>query len=295
MTGQRVNRAGELFRTLQGSICTALEKADGAGKFGADTWDHPLSGGGITRVLENGTVIEKGAVNYSLITTELGNATALRLKLLPQAVSATGISLIIHPRNPFVPTVHANFRFLELADGHWWFGGGADLTPYYLFEDDARHFHSVWKRVCDAHDHGYYPNFKAWCDRYFFLPHRREARGVGGIFFDDLTGDFDALFRFVGACGTAFEEAYLPIVERRASHLYTDEQKMWHLRRRSRYAEFNLLYDKGTVFGLDTGGRVESILVSLPPVLRWDYDVTPAAGSDEARLIDVLRTPRSWV
>jgi len=282
------------FREMQRSICTALEQADGTATFVEDRWDHPTGGGGITRVIRDGRLLEKGAVNFSRVSSQLTEEAASRMKLPPQAISATGISLILHPQNPYVPTVHANFRYLELAEGTWWLGGGADLTPCYLFEDDVRHFHSTWKRICDEHDPVFYGRFKAWCDSYFYLPHRGETRGVGGIFFDDLSGDFATLFRFVQACGRSFIEAYLPIAERRADQSFDNNHRTWQLQRRGRYAEFNLLYDRGTRFGIDTGGRTESILVSMPPAARWDYDIVPEIGTPEHRLIEVLRSPREW-
>jgi len=295
MTSERVEAAEVFFRSLQKSILQSLERADGVGSFLSDPWEHPQKGGGITSVTQDGAIFEKGAVNFSSVVSKLEEDAAVRMNVSPQLISATGVSLILHPRNPLVPTVHANFRFLELENGDWWFGGGADLTPYYLFDDDVRHFHGVWKRVCDAHDPAYYPKFKGWCDRYFFLPHRGEARGVGGIFFDNLSGEFGPLFSFVRDCGSSFLDAYLPLVERRSRTRYSEDHRTWQLRRRSRYAEFNLLYDRGTKFGLDTGGRVESIFVSLPPVARWDYASEPAVGSEEERLLEVLRKPRVWV
>jgi coproporphyrinogen III oxidase len=244
--------------------------------------------------MKDGVVFEKGAVNTSLVSSLLSEEAALRMNLAPQKIFATGISLILHPQNPFVPTVHANFRCLELENGDWWFGGGADLTPHYLFDEDARHFHGVWKRVCDNHDTAYYPKFKAWCDRYFYLPHRGETRGIGGIFFDNLSGTYDRLFSFVKECGSAFCDAYIPLAEKRAASAFTEKHKLWQLQRRSRYAEFNLVYDRGTRFGLDTGGRIESILVSMPPLARWDYAVAVDEGSEESRLIQMLKSPQSW-
>lgn len=294
MSSSRVDSSAGYFRSLQTSICSALEQADGKATFAEDIWEHSSGGGGQTRIIRNGGVFEKGAVNFSRVSSPLSDEGAARMHTSPQRIEATGISLIVHPHNPFVPTVHANFRYLELENGDWWFGGGADLTPYYLFDEDARHFHAAWKRACDAHNEAFYGKFKAWCDRYFFLPHRNEARGIGGIFFDNLSGGFDALFRFVRSCGSSCIDAYLPIVQRRRDTPYGEEHRLWQLQRRGRYAEFNLVYDRGTKFGLDTGGRIESILASLPPIARWDYDVRVPSGSEEERLIDVLKSPRDW-
>jgi coproporphyrinogen III oxidase len=207
---------------------------------------------------------------------------------------ATGISLVIHPRNPMVPTVHMNLRYFEMDDGASWFGGGTDLTPYYLFEEDARHFHRVLKNACDKHSTEYYPRFKKWCDEYFSIKHRNEVRGIGGIFFDYLKGSNDSLFSFVNDVGNAFLPSYIPLVERRMDEPYTEEHRNWQLLRRGRYVEFNLVYDRGTLFGLETGGRIESILMSLPPFVSWKYDHRPKPGSPEAELTAVLRKPREW-
>lgn len=294
MIAKQADETGAFFRSLQGTVCTALEKVDGVAMFRDDPWKHVTEGGGITRVISDGGVFEKGAVNYSLVSLMLSDVAAQRMNIRQQRISATGMSLILHPRNPFVPTVHANFRYLELQDGTWWFGGGADLTPFYVIDEDIQHFHATLKRTCDAHDRGYYPAYKSWADRYFFLPHRNEARGVGGIFFDDLTGDFEKQWAFVQACGASFLDAYVPIVERRASTPFQERHRTWQLQRRGRYAEFNLRFDRGTHFGLDSGGRVESILASLPPMARWDYDVQIQPGSDEERLVEILRKPKEW-
>lgn len=283
------------FEELQDSICNALERADGKARFNEDTWKHREEGGGKTRVLERGNIFEKAGVNTSAVNGTLSETIAHRLNVAPQRFFATGISLVLHPDSPMIPTVHANFRYLELADGQSWFGGGADLTPYYLFEEDARHFHAVWKRVCDWHDGTYYPKFKRWCDEYFFLMHRGETRGIGGIFFDYLKGDVEKLFAFVRDCGNSFLDAYLPIVERRRREPWGEEEKQWQLQRRGRYVEFNLLYDRGTLFGLETQGRTESILVSLPPTARWDYNTHPPLNSREAQLLSVLQHPQEWV
>jgi coproporphyrinogen III oxidase len=284
------SQADEFFRQLQQKICAALEETDGRATFRTDSWQRPGGGGGITRVLAEGNVFEKGGVNTSSVHGELKPDFAAQLPGDGLKFFAAGISLVLHPKNPHVPTVHANFRCLRRGAA-FWFGGGADLTPYYPVKEDAVHFHLTWKRVCDAHDPGYYPRFKKWCDEYFFLPHRGETRGVGGIFFDQLVGD---VFPFVRDCGEAFLSAYLPIVLRRKDDAYGDGERQFQLLRRGRYVEFNLLYDRGTTFGLKTDGRVESILMSLPPLARWEYDAQFPPGSREAALADWLR-PRDWL
>jgi coproporphyrinogen III oxidase len=292
--GMHHDRAVAYFRELQDRICTALEALDGRQRFREDSWQREGGGGGRSRVLTEGGVFEKGGVNFSEVFGQMPEAYAAQLPGEGRDFTATGISLVLHPRSPLVPTVHANFRYLTKG-GRWWFGGGADLTPYYPYRDDVIHFHRVWKRVCDGHaplvEHG---RLKQWCDEYFFLAHRNEPRGVGGIFFDYLEGDWDPLFAFVRDCGDAFLDAYRPIVERRKDEPYTDRQRRFQEFRRGRYVEFNLLYDRGTVFGLKTGGRVESILMSLPPAVRWEYDYRPEPGSHEAELYDVYLKPRDW-
>jgi coproporphyrinogen III oxidase len=287
------DRAAAYFRQLQDRICAALEKVDGGGAFREDSWDRPGGGGGRTRVIENGTVFEKGGVNFSEVAGEFSPEFAKQMPGDGTAFAATGVSLVLHPRSPLVPTVHANFRHLTHGSKAW-FGGGADLTPYYPFREDVVHFHKTWKRVCDRHaavaDHA---KMKRDCDDYFFLKHRNEPRGVGGIFFDyaDAT---DAVFDFVRDCGDAFVESYVPIVERRKGLAYTPEQRLFQEYRRGRYVEFNLVYDRGTIFGLKTDGRTESILMSLPPVVRYVYDYRPAPGTPEAELTDYWLKPRDW-
>lgn len=291
------SRAQSAVEALQDTICAALEAIDGRARFVEDRWERDGGGGGRTRVLVGGAVFEKGGVNTSAVHGELPDALREHLPGTGSTFFATGVSLVLHPLNPNVPTTHANFRYIERGDAGW-FGGGADLTPYVLFDDDARHFHAALAAPCDALDPELYPRFKAWCDRYFFLPHRGEARGVGGLFFDwirpDERHDLEALFAWWRATGDAFLPAYVPIVERRRDLAYDDALRAWQLMRRGRYVEFNLLYDRGTKFGLQTAGRVESILMSMPPLVRWDYDVKVAPGSPEARLLDVLRSPRDW-
>ncbi len=279
--------------SLQDTISLKLEEIDG-GKFREDTWQRPGGGGGRTRVLEDGKLFEKAGVSYSEVEGQMSEDLGASLPGEGDEFYATGVSLVLHPRHPRVPTVHANFRYVEKGDA-WWFGGGADLTPYRLYAEDARHFHGVWKDACDLHDPDYYPRFKTWCDEYFYLPHRQEARGVGGIFFDHLTGDGDRLFAFWKEVGGAFLQAYVPIVERRRGEDSTDEEREFQLIRRGRYVEFNLMYDRGTLFGLKTGGRIESIRMSLPPRVSWGYDVGPRPGSYQEELLEVIREPRDWI
>ncbi len=285
--------AAGYFRGLQARICTALETIDGQGRFREDAWEREGGGGGRSRALAEGGVFEKAGVNFSDVHGEFSEEFARQVPGEGRSFKATGISLVLHPRSPMVPTVHANFRFLVKGE-KWWFGGGSDLTPYYPYREDAIHFHRTWKAVCDRHapliDHS---KLKKWCDEYFYLPHRNEHRGIGGIFFDYLEGDFERLFAFVCDAGDAFLDAYLPIVHRRKAEPYTPEQREFQLIRRGRYVEFNLLYDRGTIFGLKTGGRIESILMSLPPLVRWTYDFRPAPGSREAELFEFLK-PRDW-
>lgn len=287
--------ASSLFRDLQSTICTAIERADGRSLFRQDEWKHPSGGGGVTRVLEGGEIFEKAGVNFSAVTSRLTDRLASRLKIEPQEIFATGISLVIHPHSPMVPTVHMNLRYLEPAGGGGWFGGGADLTPYYLFEEDARHFHGMLKTCCDRYDPSWYPRFKRDCDEYFLLKHRGEARGIGGIFYDYERERPSEFLEFAGDVGRHFSDAYLPIVERRRNTLWGEREKEWQLIRRGRYVEFNLVHDRGTLFGLETGGRTESILMSLPPEVRWTYaHEEPGPGTAEASLLSVLRGPREW-
>lgn len=286
-------RTSAYFQSLQDRICSGLAAIDGPTGFREDSWERPGGGGGRSRVLENGGVFEKAGVNFSLVHGSMSPEFAAQIPGSGVDFTATGVSLVLHPRTPYVPTVHANFRFLVKGDKQW-FGGGADLTPYYPFREDAIHFHRTWKTACDRHpapiDHA---RFKKWCDDYFFLTHRNEPRGIGGIFFDYLEGDFDATFAFVQDCGDRFLDAYLPIVQRRRDLPYGERERRFQEYRRGRYVEFNLIYDRGTIFGLKTGGRIESILMSLPPLVRWIYDYHPEPGSPEAELYEVLK-PRDW-
>jgi coproporphyrinogen III oxidase len=288
------------FADLQTHIVECLEGLDGA-SFGRDAWQRPDGGGGLTRVLAEGNVFEKAGVGFSHVYGDRlpPAATRKRPELADKPFHAVGVSLVIHPRNPYVPTSHANVRYFLADDGNsdpvWWFGGGFDLTPYYPFDEDVLHWHQTAKRVCDTHHADWYGRFKPWCDEYFYLPHRQEARGVGGLFFDDLNEpNFERCRDFTFDVGRAFCDAYAPIVKRRFEQPYGEHQRDFQQLRRGRYVEFNLVHDRGTLFGLQSGGRTESILMSLPPTVQWQYGFTPAAGSDEARLLDYLK-PRDWL
>jgi coproporphyrinogen III oxidase len=292
------------IQNLQDTICSALEKVDGAAVFEEDLWKRPEGGGGRTRVLSNGAVFEKGGVNISGVEGELPQALRDNFGVSEGAFFACGLSLVLHPKNPKVPTVHANWRYFEMYDEQGnvvtqWFGGGQDLTPYYLFDEDAVHFHKVCKDACDKHDPSFYKEFKKRCDTYFWNTHRDEARGVGGLFFDYLKQDdaFSLQDRcsFVTEIGDSFLESYLPIVAKRRNLSYTESERDWQEIRRGRYVEFNLVHDKGTLFGLKTNGRIESILMSLPPAVQWHYNFQPAPGSEEARLLEVLSSPKDWI
>jgi coproporphyrinogen III oxidase len=286
-------RATEYFRDLQDRIVAGLEQLDGQ-RFQEDQWERPGSGGGRSRVLMEGGLFEKAGVNFSDVHGEFSEEFAKQVPGEGRSFTAAGVSLVLHPRNPMVPTVHANFRFLTKGDRAW-FGGGADLTPFYPYREDVIHFHRTWKQVCDRHTEVVeYARLKRWCDEYFHLPHRNEARGVGGIFFDYLEGDLERTFDFVRDAGDAFLDAYAPIVRRRKDEPYSEAQKEFQEYRRGRYVEFNLVYDRGTVFGLKTGGRIESILMSLPAKARWWYDYKAPAGSREAELTEYWLKPRDW-
>ena len=295
-----------LVRAAQDSICAALSAIDGK-PFREDVWQRDGGGGGCSRVMQDGAVFEKAGVGTSIVygtlspeaARTMGGGTTLTD---PQSLSfyATGISLVLHPHNPMAPTVHANYRYFErgggIEPGSWWFGGGSDLTPAYLFDEDAQHFHQTLKVACDRHDAGFYPRFKSWCDQYFYIAHRGERRGIGGIFFDDLH-DRPAtdLLAFAADCAATVIPGYLPLVQRRKDMPFTAAQKEWQALRRGRYVEFNLVYDRGTTFGLRTAGRIESILMSLPLTARWEYCQEPAPHSAEAQLLHVVREPRAWV
>ena len=290
---------------LQDQICAGLEQIEGGQKFLEDDWQRKEGGGGKTRVISTGTIFEKGGVNTSVVFGEVTDPMRNQLKIEGAKWFACGLSLVLHPVNPFVPTVHCNFRMFELYDEKEaltdrWFGGGTDLTPYYLIEEDAVHFHATYKKVCDRFDPSFYPNFKRNCDDYFVNWHRnKERRGIGGIFYDyqrpDQKQDVEFWMNFGKACGDAFMDAYLPIVTRRKNKEYSLQQKYWQDIRRGRYVEFNLIHDRGTLFGLRSNGRTESILMSLPPTVRFEYDFKPDPGSEEEKLVEVCLRPREWV
>ena len=295
----------DMVHQIQDEICEALRTIDGV-DYRQDEWTREEGGGGRSRVFSGGEVFEKAGVNVSVVhgtlspqaAQSMGGGHELQGKDLD--FFATGISLVLHPHNPMAPTVHANYRYFERGegqkDGSWWFGGRADLTPSYLFEDDAEHFHRIHKKVCDLHEVANYSAFKKWCDEYFHIKHRGERRGLGGIFFDDLNGaSKNECFEFVRDCAQSFLPSYLPILERRKNLPFTEKQKQWQQLRRGRYVEFNLVYDRGTKFGLTTNGRIESILMSLPLTSRWEYCHEVADGSEEHLLLNVLRKPRDWI
>ncbi|ELR97259.1 oxygen-dependent coproporphyrinogen oxidase [Gloeocapsa sp. PCC 73106] len=317
-------RVKQFLHLLQDEICTALEKVDGVSEFQEDSWEREEGGGGRSRVIKSGGVFEQGGVNFSEVWGKQLPPSILKQR--PEAQGhqfyATGTSMVLHPHNPYVPTVHLNYRYFE-AGPVWWFGGGVDLTPYYPFAEDAVHFHRTLKSACDQHHQEYYSVFKPWCDEYFYLAHRDEARGIGGIFFDYQDGQgslyrgsepqgkagtyseqmvgslpsrsWEDLFQFVMACGRAFLPAYLPILERRGGLEYGDRERNFQLYRRGRYVEFNLVYDRGTIFGLQTKGRTESILMSLPPLVRWEYGYQPEPNTPEAELYHTFLKPQDWV
>jgi coproporphyrinogen III oxidase len=292
-----VNEAAyEFFAGLQERIVTALEVVDKKG-FTRDSWQRAEGGGGSTQIVEEGQVFERGGVNLSRVQGRQlpPSASAARPQLAGRAYDAMGVSVVLHPRNPHCPTVHMNVRFFSAGDA-WWFGGGMDLTPYYPFEDDARHFHSACREALAPFGAACYPRFKRWCDEYFHLRHRGEPRGIGGIFFDDLAeGGFDQCFALVRSVGEHFLGAYLPILQRRKDLPYGERERSFQAYRRGRYVEFNLVYDRGTLFGLQSGGRTESILMSLPPTASWRYDWNPAPGSPEEKLYTDFLKPRDWV
>lgn len=290
----------EYFTGLQARIVAELEAFDG-GSFRTDAWDRPEGGGGISRLIEEGNFFERGGVNFSHVTgTKLPpSASAHRPELAGRAWEAMGVSLVLHPRNPYCPTAHMNVRcFIATKEGKepvWWFGGGMDLTPYYGFEDDAAHFHGTCRDALAPFGEDVYPRYKKWCDEYFFLKHRNEPRGVGGVFFDDLSeGGFERCFHLTQSVGNAFTRAYLPILAKHRDDAYGERERDFQAYRRGRYVEFNLVWDRGTLFGLQSGGRTESILMSLPPIVKWRYDWQPEAGTPEARLYEIFLKPRDW-
>lgn len=292
------------IQELQNVITSRLEMIDGVSKFQEDIWKRSEGGGGRTRVIENGKVFEKGGVNISAVHGKLPESMQSYFNVGDVDFFACGLSLVLHPKNPMVPTVHANWRYFEMYNEQGeivdnWFGGGQDLTPYYLFEKDVKHFHQTCKTACDKHDLGFYPKYKEKCDDYFYNSHRNEARGIGGLFFDYCkateTMTMQNWYDFVTEIGDSFLDAYVPIVEKRKDLPYTKKQRDWQEIRRGRYVEFNLVHDKGTLFGLKTNGRIESILMSLPPNVQWVYDHHPKKGSEEEKLIDILKHPKDWV
>jgi len=294
----------EYIQILQDRITSKLEAVDGVAQFQEDIWKRPEGGGGRTRVIENGYVFEKGGVNISAVHGQLPKTMQQHFDVADANFFACGLSLVLHPKNPMVPTVHANWRYFEMYDAvgnivDQWFGGGQDLTPYYLFDEDAKHFHQVCKTACDKHNAEFYPKYKSRCDAYFYNAHRNEARGIGGLFFDYCKANeviqMQDWYNFVTEIGDSFLDAYVPIVERRKDLDYTEAQRNWQEIRRGRYVEFNLVHDKGTLFGLKTNGRIESILMSLPPHVQWVYDHHPEASSEEEKLIKVLQNPIDWV
>ncbi len=302
MSQPDINAVREYLLRLQDNICQGLELADGQGKFVEDAWQRDAGGGGRTRLLTGGEMIEQGGVNFSEVFGDNlpASATAARPELAGRNFTALGVSLVIHPHNPYVPTSHANVRFfIAEKEGEapiWWFGGGYDLTPYYGFEEDAKHWHQTAFDACQPFGDDVYPRYKQWCDEYFYIKHREEARGVGGLFFDDLNEwGFDRCFAFMQAIGDSYLDAYLPIVKRRMTIEYDERERDFQLYRRGRYVEFNLVYDRGTLFGLQSGGRTESILMSLPPLVKWRYNWQPDAGTPEARLYTDFLPPKNWL
>ncbi len=297
------NKFSNYIKTLQDTISFQLEKTDGKTIFKEDVWERAEGGGGRSRILENGEIFEKAGVNVSEVFGKLPETMQAYFGVKDADFFACGISLVLHPKNPFVPTVHANWRYFEMYNSQGeivdsWFGGGQDLTPYYLFEEDAIHFHNTCKVVCERHNPNFYADFKKKCDVYFYNSHREESRGIGGLFFDyckvspEMT--MENWFDFVTDMGDNFLKSYLPIVEKRREIPFSEKQRTWQEIRRGRYVEFNLIHDKGTLFGLKTNGRIESILMSLPPRVQWVYDYHPEKGSEEEKLIEVLKNPRDW-
>lgn len=296
-----INVVIEFLKSLQDQICASLEAADGSGKFVEDNWQRAEGGGGRTRVLTNGNVIEQGGVNFSVVSGDKlpPSATAHRPELAGRKWQACGVSLVIHPKNPFIPTSHANVRFfIAEKEGEapvWWFGGGFDLTPFYPFKEDVVHWHQTAKDICQPFGDDIYSAHKTWCDEYFYLKHRNETRGVGGLFFDDLNKwEFDKCFDYMKAVGEGFIDAYVPLMEKRKETPFTEQHRQFQLYRRGRYVEFNLVFDRGTLFGLQSGGRTESILMSMPPLARWEYNFQAEAGSDEEMLQSYL-VPQEWL
>lgn len=293
------NQIANDFRALQNRICKAIEQADGKAHFHEDVWQRPGGGGGHTRIMQEGKVIEKGGVNFSAVHGEMPAALRDKMKATAKDFFASGVSIVMHPQNPHVPIIHMNIRYFEMSDGTYWFGGGIDLTPHYIDARQAAFFHQALKDTCDAHHPDYYPKYKKWADDYFYIPHREETRGVGGIFFDRLSeGEGRSkkqCFDFVKAVGEAFAPIYTHLISQNKAKKFTDAEKNWQLLRRGRYVEFNLVYDQGTKFGLETSGRIESILMSLPKYASWQYDVQPLKGSAEAYTLANLKKEINWL
>ncbi|MCF0052707.1 oxygen-dependent coproporphyrinogen oxidase [Dyadobacter sp. LJ53] len=302
----KVEEIEGFFKSLQDNICRSIEETDGTGKFKEDLWEHHSGGGGRTRLIQHGSVLEKGGVNFSKVQGEVHPRLRQQMNLSENDdfhFTATGVSIVMHPYNPHVPIIHMNVRYFELSNGTCWFGGGIDLTPHYINEEDAAFFHNYLKRSCDKHHIDFYPKFKTWADDYFFIQHRNETRGVGGIFFDYLKPDDagngnglskEALFAFVKEVGESFAPIYTTLMQNHRNEPFTEEQKQWQFLRRGRYVEFNLVWDRGTKFGLETNGRTESILMSLPPQANWEYNFEPEPGSPEAKTLEALKKGLNW-
>ncbi|KKO89290.1 coproporphyrinogen III oxidase [Sphingobacterium sp. Ag1] len=288
------------YKEIQDEICQALEKLDGSARFEEELWEREGGGGGRTRIIQNGQIFEKGGVNFSSVYGKLPEAIKKSFAVEEDDFFATGVSIVIHPNNPFVPIIHMNIRYFELNDQIRWFGGGIDLTPHYIDEEDARYFHQQLKDVCDRHDSSYYEKFKNWADDYFYIRHRQETRGIGGVFYDKLNTEktgvsMEDIFAFSCDLGRTFAPTYIALVEKNRHKNFTDQQKNWQLIRRGRYVEFNLVWDSGTKFGLETNGRIESILMSLPAQANWAYDYRPEEGSEEAKTLSLLRKGINWI
>ncbi len=283
------------FRLLQDNICSAIEAEDGTGKFHTEEWQRDGGGGGITRVMQHGNVLEKAGVNFSAVHGTLPDNIAKALDVTERGFFACGVSIVMHPHSPLVPIIHMNVRYFELTNGDWWFGGGIDLTPHYVVEEDAKFFHAALRTTCDKHDASYYKKFKTWADDYFFITHRNETRGIGGIFFDRLNDKSkEEIFSFVLNVGETFAPVYTALMKNNKNLPYGENEKNWQLIRRGRYVEFNLVYDKGTKFGLDTGGRIESILMSLPELASWKYNFVADKNTPEAQTQALLKKNIDW-
>lgn len=287
------------YQEIQDEICRGLEQLDGTGRFEEEIWQREGGGGGRTRIIQNGTVLEKGGVNFSAVFGKLPEPVKRSFKVESEDFFATGVSIVIHPNHPLVPIIHMNIRYFEMNEEVRWFGGGIDLTPHYVYEEDARYFHTHLKSVCDRFSPSFYPRFKEWADDYFFIRHRSETRGIGGIFYDRLNPvtagvGWNEIFEFSKAVGRSFVPVYTELVNRHRNEDFSEQQKQWQYQRRSRYAEFNLVYDAGTKFGLETNGRIESILMSLPPQANWVYNFSPAPGSEEEKTLQLLKKGIDW-